>query len=179
LPSRKKHITRTFRISEEYDNVLKDESASLGNSVNSLIDTIIGKYVYNDRFYKNSQLLSMAPNTVSSLLMMLSNEEVVKAGKLAGGTQGRDNLLTRGMKMDFVSVKWFIEEIMGKYAGWYTSNYYEMKSVHMFHLRHTLDKKWSLFLGSYLEEMVSNILDLDVEAVISDNTVTLRIPIIE
>jgi len=179
LPSRKKYITRTFRIPEEYDNVLKEESYHQGNSVNSLIEAIIRKYVYNDRFYKKSQLISMDPNTVSSILMMLNNEEVIRAGKFAGGTQGRDNLLTRGMSLDFSSVKWFIEEIMGKYAGWYTSNYYEVKNLHMFHLRHKLDKNWSLFLGSYLDEMVSDILNLDVETVISDNTVTLRIPIIE
>jgi hypothetical protein len=173
----KKLVTRTFRLPSEYDEVLKQEAENLGNSVNSLIDTIVAKYVYNDRFDNNSQLLSMAPNTISSLLMMLSNEEVTRAGRLAGGTHARDNLFMRGMSLDFPSMKWFIEEIMAKYAGWFVCNYHKMDDMHMFHLRHRLDKKWSLFIQSYLEEMVKNVLDLDVEAVVSDNTVTLRIPI--
>jgi hypothetical protein len=175
--SNKKYITRTFRIPKEYDNILRDEANEIGQSVNSIIDSILSKYVNNDRFYKDSQLLSLTPRTISSLLTMLSDVEVVRAGKLAGSTSASDNLLMRGMSLDFESVKWFIEEIMSKYADWFNCNYHMMNNMHMFHMRHGLGKKWSIFLQAYLEEMVKTILSLDVEAMISENTVTLRIPI--
>lgn len=174
-----KLVTRTFRLSKDYDEVLKEEAGKQNNSVNSIIDTIVAKYVYNDRFYTESQLLSMSPNTMISLLNMLSDEDIAKAGQLAGGTQARDNLLTRGMSLDFKSIKWFIEEIMSKYAGWFICNYHQMNGMHTFHLRHHLDKKWSLFVQSYLEAMVENVLHMDVDAVVSANTVTLRIPLIK
>ncbi len=177
MPSSKNLVTRTFRLPTDYDDVLKEEAENLGNSVNSIIDIIVAKYVYNDRFYTGSQLLSISPNTITSLLAMLDDDDIIKAGKLAGGTQARDNLLMRGMRLDFPSIKWFIEEIMTKYAGWFSCNYHQVNGVHMFHLRHVLDKKWSLFVQSYLEAMVENIMDINVDAVVSDNTVTLRIPL--
>ncbi|TFH16613.1 hypothetical protein E4H04_06335 [Candidatus Bathyarchaeota archaeon] len=177
MPSHKKYITRTFRLPEDFDEVLRVEAEKVGQSVNSVAESVIAKYVYNDRFYSDTQLLSMAPMTISSLLLMLSDDEVVRAGKLAGGTGARDNLLMRGMSLDFASVKWFIEEIMARYAGWFTCNYHLMDGMHMFHLRHVLDKSWSLFVQAYVVEMVSNVLKLDVDATVSDNTVTLRIPV--
>ena len=175
--SSKEYITRSFRIPKEYDDILRDEANDIGQSVNSIIDSIIAKYVNNDRFYKNSQLLSLTPRTISSLLTMLSDTEVVRAGKLAGGTSATDNLLMRGMSLDFDSLKWFIEEIMAKYADWFNCNYHRMNNMHMFHMRHGLGKKWSIFLQAYLEEMVKTILSLNTDAVISDTTITLRIPI--
>jgi hypothetical protein len=174
--SGKDYVTRTFRIPKEHDEILKLEAKNIGQSVNSVMGLIIEKYVHNDRFYQDNQLLSIAPTTISKLLLMLNNEEVIKSGTLAGGTAARDNLLMRGMNLDFTSVKWFIEEILGKYAGWFTCNYHKMDGIHMFHLRHFLDESWSLFVQAYLEEMVNNILELDVDASVSGNTVTLRIP---
>ena len=85
----------------------------------------------------------------------------------------------RGMGLDFSSIKRFIEEIMSKYAGWFICNYHQIDGIHMFHLRHRLDKKWSLFVKSYLEAMVENVLNMDVGATVSDNTVTLRLPVIK
>lgn len=175
--SGKEFITRTFRIPKEHDEILKLEAKNMGQSVNSVMGTIIEKYVYNDRFYKENQLLSIAPTTISKLFLMLNDDEVIKSGTLAGGTAARDNLLMRGMKLEFDSVKWFIEEILGRYAGWFTCNYHKMDGIHMFHLRHSLDESWSLFVQAYLEEMVNNILELDVDASLSGNTVTLRIPV--
>ena len=171
-----KHVTRTFRFPEKSNDLLVEEAEALNQSVNSLINHLVSKYLYHGRFYNNTQLLSMDPSTISSLLMMLNDEEVAKAGMHAGSTRARDNLLMRGMKLDFPSVKWFIEEVMARYAGWFTCDYHQVNGVHMFHLRHVLDRKWSIFLQSYLDAMVMNILGFDVNADIGDDTVTLRIP---
>jgi hypothetical protein len=157
--------------------MLIEEAKALDQSVNSLVNHLVSKYLYHGRFYSNSQLLSMDPNTVSSLLMMLSDEEAARAGTYAGSTRARDNLLMRGMSLDFPSVKWFIEEVMARYIGWFTCDYHKVNGVHMFHLRHVLDRKWSIFLQSYLEAMVRNILGLDVSADIGEDSVTLRIPV--
>ena len=121
----------------------------------------------------------MAPRTVSSLLTMLSDTKVTRAGKLVGGTTPADNLLMRGITLDFDSVKWFIEEIMDKYADLFTCNYHVMKDMHMFHLRHGLDWKWSIFLQACLEAMVHTIQGLDSETTVSDHTMTLMVPLNE
>jgi hypothetical protein len=52
-----------------------------------------------------------------------------------------------------------------------------MKNFYMFHLRHGLHSNWSLFIHSYLEAMVKDIMGIEVDAEVLDGTVTLRIPV--
>ena len=171
------YITRTIRIPVEYDSILREESDNKGRSITSLITRVLEKYVYFDRFYEEGQMMSVNPEEISSLLEFMDREDVHKAGRLAGSKRARDNLLMRGMGLDFGSVKWFITDIMSNYSGWFTCNYYERDSMHVFHIRHRMNDKWSLFIESYFEAMVENVLDIEVEADYMDGTVTLRIPV--
>ena len=170
------HTTRTIRIDTEYDVVLRSEAEARGLSVNSIVAELIERYVFNDRFFINDNLISLAPSTLSSLLEGLTKEQVFKYGRMVGRLRARDNLLIRGMELDYSSIKWFILNVLDNYSGWFNCSYHDMEKVYMFHLRHNLGKKWSFFIDAYLESMVENILNLETNAEILDSTVTLRIP---
>ncbi len=157
--------------------MLIEEAKALNQSVNSLINHLVHKYLYHGKFYSSSQLLCIDRKTISLIFMALSDEEAAGVGEHAGCTRARVDMLMRGMKLNFPSVKWFIEEVMAGYDGWFACDYHQMNGEHMFHLRHVLDRKWSVFIRSYLDAMVMNILDVDVKADIGDDTVTLRIPV--
>jgi hypothetical protein len=170
------HTTRTIRIDTDYDKVLRFEAERRGLSVNSIIEELIDRYVYNDRFFLNESLISLAPSTLTSLLEGLSHEEINDSGRIAGRLRARDNLLIRGMTLNYNSLKWFILNVLDNYSGWFSCSYHEMDDDYMVHLRHNIGTRWSYFVQSYLESMVENLLEISLDAEILDSTVTLRIP---
>jgi hypothetical protein len=74
-------------------------------SVNSIVEELIERYVFNDRFFIIDNLISLAPSTLSSLLEGLTKEQVFKYGRMAGRLRARDNLLIRGMELNYSSIK--------------------------------------------------------------------------
>jgi hypothetical protein len=175
--SGEEHTTRTVRIEEWLDDVLRDEAEKNGKSVNSIVEDLIRRYAENDRFFTRDQLINLSPTTLSSLVNRLEEEEVFTAGREAGRTNALNNLLIRGMPLDYESVKWFIMDVLDGYSGWFRCSYHEMGDHYLFHLRHGLSRKWSCFIDAYLESMLKSTLDVDVAAEILNGTVTIRIPV--
>jgi hypothetical protein len=171
------HTTKTIRIEAWLDDVLRDEAENNAYSVNSIVENLIKSYVLNDRFFTHDQLINISPTTLSSLIDRLEEEDVFAAGRDAGRINAINNLLIRGMPLDYDSLKWFIMEVLDGYSGWFRCSYHEMGDDYMFHLRHGLGRKWSCFIDAYLESVFKNLLDIDVRAEIIDGTVTLRIPV--
>jgi hypothetical protein len=123
--------------------------------------------------------MTISVTITSSLIEGLKVEQVLEAGKKAGRLDARNNLLSRGMSMDYDSLKWFILEVLSRHNSWFQCNFHEMENMYMFHLRHNLHSNWSFFVQAYLESMVQDIMDIEVEAEVLEGTVTLRIPIKE
>jgi hypothetical protein len=172
-----KPVTKTFRFNKKHADILTEEAEKRGLSESAILREILARYVDNDRFYQNEQPITLHATTLTSLLDGLTEEEVLDAGRNAGKIRARDNFMTRGMAINYESLKWFINTILTKYSGWFTVNLHEMEDMYVFHLRHRLNHNWSLFIHAYLESMVQNIMNIDVEAEVLDGTVTLRIPI--
>ena len=176
MAPRKKYQTRTFRISEEYDNILQEEAEKRGISTNNLVERILKKFTQNDRYYNETQILSIAPTTMANILETMSNNEVAQAGRKAGSIKAKENLLIRGMSLNYSSVKWFIQEIMANSAGWFVCNYSRRDDMNTFYIRHSLGQKWSIFLIAYLDAMIETI--LNAKATITDlkGSIILKIP---
>jgi hypothetical protein len=170
------HTTRTIRIDSDLDDILRDEAENNGLSVNSIIEELITRYVYNDRFFSSDQVINLAPSTLSSLLNGLSKEYILESGRQEGKISARTNLLIRGLPLSYESLKWFIMTVLERYRCWFKCSYHEMDDFYMFHLRHNHGEKWSCFIAAYLEATVKDILDIDVDAEMLGDTVTLRIP---
>ena len=113
--SGEEHTTRTVRIEEWLDDVLRDEAEKNGKSVNSIVEDLIRRYAENDRFFTRDQLFNLSPTTLSSLVNRLEEQEVFAAGRESGRTNALNNLLIRGMRLDYESVKWFIMDVFDGY----------------------------------------------------------------
>ena len=170
-------VTRTIRIERHIDDILKTESQKQNQSVNSIIEQTLLKSIYYNKYYLKHQIQCINPTELDTLLTNMSEPEIITAGENAGNTRAKDTLQTLEIDPDFNSFKWFIMTILSKYSGWFTSSYYITDKTHVFLLNHKLSKKWSIFLKSYLESMAANILDIDIEATITDKSINLKIPI--
>ena len=63
LSKRKKTITRTFRIKDDYDLILHEEAKRQNISVNVLMDKIIRRFVLFDRFKDRINIINLPNRT--------------------------------------------------------------------------------------------------------------------
>ncbi len=170
-------ITRTFRIEKDYDSALREEAEELGTSVNSLANQILKKYTESERYLGKGQSITLSPRTLEALIINLEDDEIKAAGIKSGTFVPKDWLLMRGMTINSESVTWFITDVLGGYHDWFICDLHERDDHNLFHLRHVYNKKWSIFLESYIESLFIELLSLDdLECETTDTTVSFRVP---
>lgn len=168
-------VTRTVRINEAYDEVLRYEAEKRGVSVNMLVDQILRKYSISYRFFEYLSSVTMSVQTVSKLLELIELEDIRAAGKLLGKERPKALILKRGIPLSYEAVVWYMTELLGDHSGWYRANYYERPKKDIFHLNHTLGNKWSVFISEYMEAFLKEVLGITPEFESLRDSVTLTI----
>ena len=173
----KNPVTRTFRIESEYDKVLREEANNRGISVNNLANHILKEFIATGRFSERGQNITFATQSFENFLNCLDEQELIDSGQDSGSKNPHDRLLMRGMTIDRTSLLWYLKEILGGYNDWFICDMHERKDYTLIHLRHSYNRKWSLFLENYLKGMFSRLLEInDIEIEITKKTVSLRLP---
>lgn len=168
---------RTFRLNEEWDNILKEEADNEQITVSQLLNQIVRRYIIAQRFFNHAQSVNIEYKLFSPILEMLSEEEISDFGKLVGASSVREGIANRGLPLDFDSVDFLIEEVYDRYSGWFKCNTYKNGSEYVFNLRHMFGRKWSLFIDSFMGSMFMTLLDITVSSEIYDDSVIIRMPI--
>jgi hypothetical protein len=152
------HVTRTFRLEEEIDSILREDAEKNGISVNNLVNRIMKEYTDSLRYFNKGESIILSSQTLLQLLLNMDMDEVSEAGSESGYRRTKDQLLMRGMKLNRKSAIWYITEIIGKYSAWFTCDVHEEKNDTLLYLRHNYNEKWSIFLQNYLETMFRELL---------------------
>jgi len=169
-------VTRSFRIEKKYDEALREDSEQFGTSVNSLANQILKKYTESDRYFREGQSITLSPRTHENLINKIDDDQIIESGRESGLVIPKDRLLMRGMVLDRESVMWYISEVLGGYDDWFTCDIHERDNDTILHLRHVYNKKWSLFLKSYLSALFEEILEItDFDIDLTDSTVNIII----
>ncbi len=174
--SSQNHITRTFRIEDEIDSVLRDDAEKKGISVNNLVNRILKEYTLSQRFFVSGQSIILSSQTLFQLLSNMDEKDICQAGKQSGYLRTKEQLLLRGMELDRKSAIWYVTEIIGNYSAWYTCDVHEYKDHTMLFLRHTYNESWSQFLVNYLYTMFKELIQLDSEIDYTSTSVIIKIP---
>ena len=78
-PFRKdKSITRTMRINEGIDDILKSEAKKRGVSVNTLLDQYLTRYAESYRFFENMSTIVLSAQTLMGFLQFMDEENIEK-----------------------------------------------------------------------------------------------------
>ena len=170
------HVTRTFRLEEEVDHILREDAEKNGISVNNLVNRIMKEYTVSSRYFSRGESIILSTQTLIQLLSNMDIEDIIAAGKESGYRRTMDQLLMRGMRLDRKSALWYITEIIGKYSAWFTCDLHEEKTHTLLYLRHGYNEKWSIFLQNYLNTMFEELLDITPEIEYTTNSVILRVP---
>ena len=172
----KKTITRTFRISEGWDSVLKVEAARQGLSVNVLMNKILRKYSLFDKWADRSGILKLTPPVFRDILEIVPEEDLGEAGEKSG-SKASDLLSAMGLQMDYDSFVYMMEEVLGgqDFGGWFRCFRNTQGSGEIFHLQHDLGLGWSAYLAGYLRSYLKALDYRDAEITVYEYAVTLKI----
>jgi hypothetical protein len=167
---------RTFRLRESLDDVLREEADRQSITVSALLSQMVARYAAAERFFARYDALTIERKTFASILDDLTDEKVAKLGDLAGSRSLRSGLAIRGMNVNRENIRFVVEEVYGLYSGWFTPNFFERNGFSVYHLRHDLGMKWSIFLERYMVNMFKSLMGLEVKSEKGYDYVTISIP---
>jgi len=175
--TRKKTITRTFRIRQEWDNVLQEEASRQGVSVNVLLNKILRKYSLYSRWDDRNSDITLPQRTLKEILSTVPVESLAEAGTRSGALDAINIVNAMGLKMDYDSFVYLITEHLGgpQFARWFHCFHHTQGNRDIFHLQHDFGHAWSVYLEQYLLAFLSSMTDADAKTRIYDYAVTLEV----
>ena len=173
----KKTITRTFRIREEWDNVLQEEAARQGVSVNVLLNKLLRKYSLYSRWSDRNNDTSFSPQTLREILKTVQVESLAEAGTKSGALDAINIVNSIGLTLDYDSFVYLITEHLGgpHFARWFQCFHHTQGNKDIFHLQHDFGHGWSVFLERYILSFLRSMTDTDAKTRIYDYAVTLEV----
>lgn len=175
--NRSKTITRTFRLQQEWDDVLKEDAERQGISVNVLVNKIFRRYALFTRWADSAGFKSFSPKMFKGILEELSEDSLARAGATSGASDVMDILNMMGRPINYES---FIDLMIDHFGSsdfcrWFNCFHHVQGNQNVFHLQHNLGLKWSVYLEKYLLSGMKSITEINVEAKIYDFAVNLKV----
>jgi hypothetical protein len=173
--ARRRTVTRTLRIDEEWDGVLREEADKQGVTVSAIMSQVLRRYVSSGRFFERYQNIVIGKTTLNAILDKASTRDLSAVGKAEGATRPREQLLEVGLPQSLESVSWLIEELYGRNNHWFQCEHHVIKDQTVFTLIHDMGKGWSVFVSSYSSSMFRSLLGLEVATRVEDDYVTIYV----
>ena len=175
--TRKKTITRTFRIRNEWDNVLQEEAAKQGVSVNVLLNKLLRKYSLYSRWSDRKNDASFPRQTLQELLKTVQVESLAEAGTKCGALDAVNIVNSMGLPLDYESFIYLVTEHLGgpHFARWFQCFYHTQGNKDIFHLQHDLGPEWSVFLEKYILSFLRSMTDTEATTRVYNYAVTLEV----
>jgi hypothetical protein len=174
---RKKTITRTFRLRQQWDATLQDEASRQGVSVNVLLNKILRKYSLYSRWNERNNDVTLSQPTLREILGTTQEEQLAKIGAETGTLDAINLVNAMGMPMEYDTFVYLITEHLGgpDFARLFHCFHHTHGNNDIFHLQHDLGPKWSIFLGKYVTSVLRTITDAEAKTRTYDYAITLEV----
>ena len=175
--ARSSSITRSFRFESDVLSVLDEEAKRMGISINALVGIILRQYVEFTRYLSKIDMVVINREVLTSLIDLLSEEELYKMGVKLGQTVLADTIMFWKKETTEKAVMEYIEKMVCRYGRLGTYDERRMPGGQMaIVVRHRLGKNGSRFLEGYLHEGLKHTLGIDAIFEITDSSVKCEIP---
>lgn len=154
--SARKTALRSFRISQEADEILQKEASARGLSVNALVSQIFRKFAEWDRYAERYGFVSVQRDGFQALHEALDDDKLLKTAREIGSRNPREAALFWFKKVDLEAfLAWLslhcrygkiAEYEMEKNGRWYSIT-----------LHHALGERYSQFLGAWCDQALRTI----------------------
>ena len=170
---------RLFRIKDRFLDVLRKESERKGIPVNSLLNKILEDYSVYYRYFERYDAVTMTKKSLSRIVKSCPEENLTETARKGGTQNVEDVFRTIGLNLDRKGVTFFITGICGKYAKWFKCEHYLKEDKEVFHLRHHLGKKWSLYVAEVISTIYQYALNIKVSIEPIEAGVTVEVPLLK
>ena len=174
LNRKRKTVGRSFRIAEEWLDVLNEEAEKQGVSVNSLMNRLLQQYAYL-RYMLRYGAITLTRKGFSGILECCPDDKIRENGINAGSEITRELLLTMGVSPNYSFVIGLVKKLLSEFAGWFECDHHIRRDKEILHLRHDLGMKWSIYLAGVASGTFNSILKKEIDIQLSDSSVTITI----
>lgn len=122
-------------------------------SWNTFVNRILDDYVNFERYAKRVKVMRASPSTLSIFLNEIPDEVVAHLGVKRGASNVVSVLASLGQPHTLDNIVKLVVEYMDKYLKWCDGQITKLGEVWLFHLRHPVNRKWSIFLCKYVIAM--------------------------
>lgn len=173
MPREGKTVAKSFRVNEKALSALQEEAGRQSVSVNTLVNQLLLDYSEFGRFLQRVNALRISRKTFAEILGVVSEDNLAKAGQLAGKSAPIGLISSKYGKVTVNTVIDFIHDLSA-YANLF--EYYEKNENEKWTitLMHELGPKWSTFLANYIGEAFQAA-GLQVKTKISERAVIFNI----
>ena len=172
-----KTVTRTIRIDEGYDDILKYEAERRGISVNTILEQQLKKYVQSYRYFENLSAVTLSSASLLALLDAIEEDKMLSIGSELGKERPYELILKRGIAPSYESAKWYIMDVLGDQSGWLSPTINVRGGNEYIHLSHSFGYKWSLFLQGYFGVFFKEVVGVEPEVDVLSSSVTFTFKI--
>ncbi len=174
---RRKTITRTFRIRKEWDDILQEEAARQGVSVNVLLNKVLRKFSLYQRWADKNNDINLSQQTFREILKKVPIESLAEAGSNSGASDAINIVNALGLTLDYESFIYLIREHFGGpyFARWFQCFYHTQRDIDVFHLQHDHGRGWSVYLEKYILAYLKSMTDTDAKTKVYEYAVTFEV----
>jgi hypothetical protein len=164
LNGKKDTVTLSCRLDRNLYELLQGDSKKKAISLNSLISSILKRYIAWERYAAEIGFIPLAKDTVRLIFDSLDERKMHKIADHLGKTIPRELILLMFSKIDFESIVSFIELTSSRYG---MVQHSKKGGTHDLILYHGVNERFSKFLAEVLASMAkdlsfkSQILDAD------------------
>jgi len=151
MPREGKTVAKSFRVNEKALSALQEEAGRQSVSVNTLVNQLLLDYSEFGRYLQRVNALRLSRKTFAEILNSVSDDNLVKAGQIAGKSAPMALIASKWGKITVNTVIEYIHDLSA-YANLF--EYYEKNENERWTitLMHELGPKWSTFLTQYIGE---------------------------
>ena len=172
---RTRNAAVSFRL---YSDVLKgllEESQRREISLSALVNSVLENYVDFGRFAQRYGILRISPTTITTIMNQLSYEDVERVAREIGKSHPKEFLASLGLEYTIQNLSKLMSEYLGKHSQWFEEKITEEPNGLLVHLRHRLDRRWSLFLKQYVATILEGFGYRERESTLTDYSASIRL----
>ena len=174
-PAKGKTLIRSVRITKELDDILQNDAKAKRIGINSLIGTILTKYVEMDRYNERYDTITIKQESFSSIIQVVEDNQLAQVAKEIGSLIPKQFLLFWFKKTDLETYLRYLS-LVCKYNGFgeYEIDIDEARTYYTITIIHNMGQKWSSFLKNWLEQGMKITTGILPKTDITKNTVVVR-----
>ncbi|MGI9567615.1 MAG: hypothetical protein ACR2LL_11470 [Nitrosopumilus sp.] len=152
--SSNKSVNYSCRLTREIFGILEQESSKKGISLNSLINSILEKYVSLDRHAKDIELISFTKRAVKRIFDNMDDKTIKEMADDVGGVVHRELVF---LKFDELTFDNLMHVLIINASRFGSVKHSTKNSTQVICIHHGVNKKFSKFLAMIHETMANSL----------------------